>query len=77
MVCVVMSSLPWSVCEVVLVTVIRVPLFVLDVSILRECKGDDNAGVVAEHEYVDDTHGSGILSSATDMLGMSVVCGMR
>ena len=38
------------------------------------------AGVVvmrAEHEYVGGTRGSGIVSSAADVLGMSVVRGMR
>ena len=30
---------------VVAVTVMRVLLFVLDVSMLRECEGDSNAGV--------------------------------
>ena len=31
----------------------------------------------AWHEYVSGTCGSGIVYSATDMLGMSVVHGMR
>ena len=31
----------------------------------------------AGHEYVGGTRGSSIVSSAADMLGMSVVCGMR
>ena len=60
------------------VTVMRVLLFVLDVSMLRECDGDGNAdvgdgeGVVAAsagHEYVGGTRGSGIMFSAADVLG--------
>ena len=52
-------------------------LFVLDMSMLREYEGDDNAGVVAVHEYVAGTRGSDILCSVDDVLGMSVVRGMR
>ena len=40
----------------------------------------DGGGVVvvsARHEYVGGTRCSGIVSSAADMLGMSVVRGMR
>ena len=33
--------------------------------------------VRAGHEYVGGTHGSGIVSSAADVLGMSAVRGMR
>ena len=53
---------------------------------LRECEGDGTAsvgvggGVVAvsvEHQYVGGTRGSGIVSSAADVLRMGVVCGMR
>ena len=71
--CVYSCSRPWSVCKVVFVpyvvgavTVIRVLLFVLDVSMLRECDGDSNGyvgderGVVAVsagHEYVGGTRG--------------------
>ena len=33
--------------------------------------------VSAGHEYVGDTRGSGIVSSVADVLGMSVVRGMR
>ena len=33
--------------------------------------------VGAWHEYVGGTRGSGIVSSADDLLEMSVVCGMR
>ena len=47
--CVLSCSRPWSVCEVVLVlyvvgavTVVRVLLFVLDVSMLREYEGAGN-----------------------------------
>ena len=70
---------------VFVVTVMRVLLFVLDVSMLRECEGDDNDGVgdgegvfavSAGHEYVGSTRGSGIVSSAADVLEFSVVCGM-
>ena len=44
---------------------------------LRGCKGDSNAGVGYGHEYMGGTCGSGIASSADDMLGMSVMHGMR
>ena len=36
---------PYVVGAVVAVTVMRVLLFVLDVSMMRECDGDGNAGV--------------------------------
>ena len=58
----------------------------LDVSMLRKCKGNGNAGVgdgkcvfvvSVGHEYVRGTRGSGIVSSAPDLLRMSVVRGMR
>ena len=61
-------------------------LFVLNVCMLREFEGDGNAGmgdgrgvvvVSAGHEYVGGTHGSGVVSTAADILGMSVVRGMR
>ena len=55
-------------------------LFVLNVSMLREFECDGNAGVVnlsSGHEYVRGTRRSGIVSSAADVLGMSMVCGMR
>ena len=61
------------------VTVMRVLLFVLDVSMLRECEGDGNAGVrgvvavSAGHEYMGGTRGSGIVYSAADVLGMTEV----
>ena len=58
--------------------------FVLHVSFVRECEGDGNAGVgdgggvvSAWHECVSGTRDSGILSSAADVLGMSVVRRMR
>ena len=65
--------------------VMRVLLFVLDVSMLRECEGTkcrccDGGGVVAVsmgNEYVGGTRGSGNVSSAADRLGMSVVRWMR
>ena len=68
-------------------TVMRVLLFVLHVCMLRVCEGDDNAGVggggggggavgvTAGH--VGGTRGSGIVSSAAGVLGISVVRGMR
>ena len=46
------------------------------------CEGDGNAGVgswggvVAVGEYMGGTHGSGVLSSARDVLEMSVVRGV-
>ena len=71
---------------VVAVNVMRILFFlVLDVSMLRECEGDSNAGmenrggVVAMstmNEYVGRSHGSDIVSTAVDVLGMSVVLGM-
>ena len=64
---------------VVVVTVMRVLLFVLHVC---GCEGDGNAGVedgwvVVSAEHVGGTRGSGIVSSAADMLWMSVVHGIR
>ena len=53
---------------------------------IRGCEVDDNAGVgdkigvvatSAEHDYVGGTRCSGIMYSAANVLGMSVVCGMR
>ena len=86
----------WSVCEVVLIpcvvgavvafTVMRVLLFVCEVSILRECEGDKNAGVGAwgvvvavsvRHEYMGSTRGSGVVSNADDVQEMSVVRRVR
>ena len=59
-------------------------LFVLHVCMLRECEGDGNTGVedggcvvVLGTVPVDITRGSGIVSSTADVLGMSVVRGMR
>ena len=49
------------------VTVMSVLLFVLHVSMVRECDG--NAGVVvvsSGHQYVGGTRGSGIVSCAAD-----------
>ena len=60
------------------VTVMRVLSFVLHVSMMIEC--GDREGVVvviAGHECVGGTGGSGIVSSAGDVLEMSVVCWMR
>ena len=68
--------------------VMRVLLFVLHVSMVRECEGarmTENTGVVdregvvvvrAQNECVAGTRGSCILSSAADVLGMSAVRGM-
>ena len=63
---------------VVAVTVTHVLLFVLYVSMARECEGDDNAGVedgggvvVVNAEHVSGTSGSGIMSSVVP--GMRVV----
>ena len=39
--------------------------------------GGGGVGVSAGHEYVGCTRGSGIVSSVTDVLGMSVVHGMK
>ena len=61
---------------VVAVVVMSVLLFVLHVCMLRECDGDGNAGVVSAGN-VGGTRGSRILSSAADVLWMSVVRGMR
>ena len=53
---------------------------------LRECKGDGNAGVgaekgvvavIAEGECMGGTRGSGVVSSAEDVLEVSVVRGVR
>ena len=67
---------------VVAVTVMRVLLFVLHACMLKECKDNRNAGVgdggvVVNAEHVGGTCDSGIVSSADDVLGMSVVHGMR
>ena len=39
--------------------------------------GDGGCLVVVSAGHVGGTHASGIVSSAADVLGMSVVCGMR
>ena len=54
----------------------HVLLFVLHVCMLRECECDGNAGVVSAG-HVCGTRGSDIVSSAADLLWMSVVRGMR
>ena len=60
------------------VTVMRVLFFVLHACMLRECDGNGNSGmVVVSAVHVGGTRGSGIVSSAADVLGMSVVRGMR
>ena len=62
---------------VVHVTVMCVLLFVLDVSMLRECEGECNAGVgywgcvvmvSAGRQCVGGTRGLGIVSSAAEVL---------
>ena len=67
---------------VLAVTIMHMLLFVLDVSMMRDYEGDGNAGVgdgggvvvvSAWHEYVGGTRGLGSVSSATDVLVMSVV----
>ena len=82
---------PWSVCEVVLVpyvdavvtvTVMRVLLFVLHVCMLRECKGAMVWGPGRYGfcewgcEYIDWTRDSGFVSTADDVLEISVVRGL-
>ena len=66
------------------VTMMRVLLFVLHVCMLRECEDDDNAGVVdgggvviVSTEHVGGARGSGIVFSAANVLGMSVMRGVR
>ena len=82
-----------SVCEVVVVayvdaviavTLMRVLLSVLCVCMLREYEGDGNVGVgdgggvvVVSAGHVGGTHGSGTVSSAADVIGMSVLRGMK
>ena len=39
--------------------------------------GDGESMIVVSAGHVGSTHGSGIVSSAADVLGMSVECGMR
>ena len=65
---------------VVAVTVMRVLLIVLHVCMLIEYEGARGAEEVwlwLSTGHVGGTRGSGIVSSAADMLGMSVVRGMR
>ena len=65
---------------VVAVTVMRVLLFVLHVCMLRECEGARVAASwcdCGERRTCGWTRGSGIVFSAADILGMSVVRGMR
>ena len=69
------------------VTVMRVLLFVLHVWMLRECDGArlmamlvwgmDEGVVVMNTGHVGGTCGLGIVSSAADVLWISVVRGMR
>ena len=81
----------WSVCEVVVVpyvdevvavTVLRVMLFMLHVYLLRECDGARLTEMLVwvmdevSAGHVGGTRGSGIVSSAADVLWMSVVRGM-
>ena len=49
----------------------RVLLFLLDVCMLRECKGDGNPGVGARGagcEYMGGTRGSSVVSSSITMI---------
>ena len=64
----------------------RILLFVVHVSMVRECEGDGNAGVWDKggvvvvsvgHAYMGRTRGSGIVFRADNVLGMSVVRGIR
>ena len=73
---------PYTVGEVVAVTVMHILLFLLHVCMLRECEGDVNAGVgsgdgvVAVSTHMGGTRGSGVWSSACDVQEMSVVRGV-
>ena len=68
---------------VVAVAVMRVLLFVLRVCMLRECDGARVTAMLVwgmdevSAGHVDGTRGSGIVSSAADVLWVSVVRGMR
>ena len=68
---------------VVAVTVMRVLLFVLRVCMLRKCEGTRVTAMMVWGMdevcawHVCGTRGSGIVSSAADMLWMNVVHGMR
>ena len=76
--------LPYVVSGVVAVTVMHVLLFVLHVCMLWECEGARVSampvwgwgGEVAVSVCMGGTHGSGVLSSAGDVLEMSVVRGV-
>ena len=65
------------------VTVMHLLWFVLHVWMLRDCDGDGNDGVgdggvvVVNAGHVGGICGSGIVSGAADVLGISVVRGMR
>ena len=86
MVCLWSSGRLWSVCEVVVVpyvvavvavTVMHALLFVLHVCMLRVCDGARLTAMLVWGMDVGGTRGSGIVSSAVDVLLMSVVRGMR
>ena len=66
----IISACPWSVCEVVSVPYVGA---VVAVTVMR----GGVAVVSAGHEYVGGTRGSGFVSSAADVLGISVVRGIR
>ena len=76
---------PYVVIAVVAVTVMQVLVFVLHVCMLQEYQGvrvttmlmwGFGGCVVAVSAYMEDTLGSGVLSSAGDVLEMSVVRGV-
>ena len=60
------------------VTVMCVLLFELHMCILRVrgSKGDGNAGVSQECDYIGGTRGSGVVSTDDDVLEMSMVRGV-
>ena len=74
--------IPYVVSAVVDVTVMHVLLLVLHVCVLPECEGDGNAvegcgeGVVSVSVYMGGPCISGVLSSACDVLEMSLVRGV-
>ena len=74
--------LPYVVRAVVAVTVMHVLLFVLHVCLLRECDGERLMAMLVwgmdevNAGQVGGTCGSGMVSSAADVLWMSVVHGM-
>ena len=65
----------------VAITVMRVLLFLFHVFVLREYEGVGDAGVVlavsAGCEFMSDTRGSGVESTANDVLEMSMLSGVR